>query len=214
MRPPEHSPERDAALEALLPNVPFDGWTRTALRNSLAAAGESPDDADHLFPGGAAEMIEAWCDLADRRMAEAAGPLGLSELRVPERVRALIALRLEQARPHKEAVRRALALLSLPQNALRAARITARTADAIWRAAGDTATDLSRHTKRATLAAIYSATLLAWLRDRSEDDAATLAFLDRRLAGIGRIGGMRRQVEALAVRLPFPRRPFSRREHA
>lgn len=185
--------ERDAALDALLPNVPFDGWTRTALRRALVAHGAAAEDADFLFPGGGAGMIAAWCDLIDRRMAEAAAPLSLEDRRTPERVRALIALRLELVRPHKEAVRRALALLALPQNALAAARVTARTADAIWNAAGDTATGLSRHTRRATLAAVYSATLLAWLRDSTPDDAETLAFLDRRLTDIARFGRIRRR---------------------
>src|SRR5689334_23182113 len=129
--PPERSPERDAAIEALLPNVPFDGWTRTALRH---AAGP---DADLLFPRGAAEMIEAYCDWADRRKENAASSLNLAEQRLPARVRALIALRLEQNRPYREAIRRALAVLALPRNAPVAARCTARTVDAIWHAAGD-----------------------------------------------------------------------------
>ena len=101
-------------------------------------------------------------------------------------MRAVIALRLEQNRPHKEAIRRALALLALPGHARLAARCTARTVDAIWHAAGDRSADFSWYTKRAILAAVYGATVLYWLRDSSEDDAATLAFLDRRLAGVGR----------------------------
>ena len=39
MQAPERSPERDAAIDALLPNVPFDGWTFKALRMGLAGAG-------------------------------------------------------------------------------------------------------------------------------------------------------------------------------
>lgn len=200
MRPVERSAARDAALEALLPQVPFEGWTRNALRAALAQAGGNPDEAGALFPGGAAEMIEAWADLADRRMAEAATALDLPSMRVPERVRALIALRLERARPHREAVRRALAVLALPPNARTAARILARTADAIWNAAGDTATGFSRHSKRATLGVVYAATLLAWLRDTTEDDAETLAFLDRRLADVAGIGRVRRRLARLDPR--------------
>ena len=86
----------------------------------------------------------------------------------------MIALRLEQNRPHKEAIRRGLAVLALPRNVRAAATCTARTVDAIWHAAGDRSADFSWYTKRAILAAIYSATLLYWLRDTSEDDAATL----------------------------------------
>ena len=187
--PPERSQERDAALDALLPLVPAEGWTVRAL---FHAAGP---DADLLFPRGTADVIEAYIDLADRRMAEAA-PADWSGVRLPDRVRALIALRLAAARPHKEAVRRAVAWLALPGHAVLAARCTARTVDAIWYAAGDRAADFSWYTKRAILASVYTATLLYWLRDDSEEDEATLAFLDRRLADVGRIGRLRRRLDA------------------
>jgi ubiquinone biosynthesis protein COQ9 len=198
--PPERSPERDAALQAMLPHVPFDGWNNRALRRGLSGIGASPEDAALLFPGGASDMIEAFCDWADRRMAEEANTLDPA-LPLHRRVRAVIVRRLEQNRPHKEAVRRALAHLALPGHAPLAASMTARTVDAIWHAAGDRSTDFSWYSKRAILAAVWGATLLYWLRDISEDDAATLAFLDRRLAGVGRIGSVRRRVEATIGRL-------------
>jgi ubiquinone biosynthesis protein COQ9 len=61
--------------------------------------------------------------------------------------------------------------------------------DAIWHAAGDTSTDYNFYTKRMLLAGVYSATLLFWLNDESEDFAATWAFLDRRIGEVVRIGG-------------------------
>jgi ubiquinone biosynthesis protein COQ9 len=185
---PERSAERDAALDALLATTPFEGWTVAALRR---AAGP---DADLLFPGGATDMVEAYCDLADRRM-EADGAV---EGRLPDRVRAVIARRLELGRPHKEAIRRGLAVLAA--HPATAARCTARTVDAIWHASGDRSADFSWYTKRAILSGVYGSTLLFWLGDDGEDDAATLAFLDRRLAAVGRIGRWRRKGSDLAQR--------------
>jgi ubiquinone biosynthesis protein COQ9 len=198
--PPERSAERDAAIAAMLPHVPFDGWTRRSLRMGLADIGVSPDDAELLFPGGAADMIETFCDWADRRMEEGAAALDPA-MRLHQRVRAVIALRLAQNRPHKEAIRRVLALLPLPGHARLGAVCLARTVDAIWHAAGERAVDFSWYTKRAILAAVYAATVLYWLRDAGEDDNATLAFLDRRLAGVGRIGSARRRAESALGRL-------------
>jgi ubiquinone biosynthesis protein COQ9 len=198
---PERSPERDAAIAAMLPHVPFDGWTLRALRMGLIDIGVPADEAELLFPSGAADMIEAFCDWADRRMEAEAATLDLAAKRVPERVRAVIVLRLARNRPYKEAIRRALALLTLPSHARLAAACTARTVDAIWHAAGDRSADFSWYTKRVILAAVYGATLLYWLRDSDEDDAATLAFLDRRLAGVGRIGAFRRRAEQAFARV-------------
>jgi ubiquinone biosynthesis protein COQ9 len=201
MRTPERSPERDAALEAMLPNVPFDGWTYRALRTGLKSIGVDPRDAELLFPGGARDMIEAFSDLADRRMEQAAGTEDFAGLRTPERVRRVILLRLAQNAGRKEAVRRALAILSLPGNATLAATCTARTVDSIWHAAGDRATDFSWYTKRAILAGVYSAAVLYWLRDTSEANEATIAFLDRRLQDVGRITQARRRIEERMERL-------------
>ena len=182
--PIERSPERDAALLAMLPLVGEHGWSVRAIR---AAAGA---DADLLFPGGAVEMVEAHADLGDRRMEQAAG--AIEESRLSLRVRALILLRLEQARDEREAIRRGLAVLSLPGNRLAALRSIARTVDAIWHAAGDCSVDASWYSKRAILSGVYAATLLFWLNDRSGEDVpvgpATEAFLDRRLGGVARFG--------------------------
>ena len=185
----------DAVIRALIADVPFDGWTRTALRRALTANGRDPADAVLLFPGGATDMIEAWAELADRDMVVAARAADLAAYRVPARVRAIISLRFERNRAHREAIRRALAILALPRHARLAARITARTVDAIWHAAGDRSADFSWYTKRALLAGVYTSTLLFWLRDTSDDDAETIAFLERRLGNVASIGKARKRIE-------------------
>jgi ubiquinone biosynthesis protein COQ9 len=183
-------PDTDAVIEALLPLVPSMGWTPRAIAAALRAAGLPEEEAAFLFPGGPVSAIEAWLALADRQMAEAAGDL--SGLRTPDRIRTLIATRLRQAGPHREAVRQALAVQALPWNVPSALRTAARTANAIWYAAGDTSADFSWYTRRVSLSAVYGATLAFWLRDESEDIGPTLDFLDRRLAGLARIGRLRR----------------------
>ena len=192
-----------ALLDALLPQVPFDGWTQTSVRNALASIGRPPEDAVLMFPNGAGEMIESAFALMDQRMADEAAAADLAAYRLPARVRAIIAIRLEQTRGNKEAIRRALSWLSLPMHAPVAARITAATVDAIWHAAGDTSADFSWYTKRGILAAVYGATLLYWLRDHSEGDEDTLHFLDRRLGDVARIGKIRKTFRS-RLRPPAP----------
>ena len=191
--PPERSPERDAAIEAMLPYVAERGWTYAALRLGLRASGGEPADALLLFPAGAADMVETFCDLADRRMEEAALAEGVPALRVSQRVRALIEIRLRQNEVWREPVRRALALMILPRYAAMTARTVARTVDAIWHAAGDRSADMNWYSKRGLLAGVYGATLLYWVRDHSEGAEDTMAFLDRRLAGVAEIGRLRRR---------------------
>ena len=181
----ERSPERDNAIVGVLPFVEDLGWTRAALARAAGA------DADLLFPGGTGDMIEAYSDLADRWMAQDAAAADLGDLRLPARVRAIIALRLRRSTPNRTAIRRALGWLLLPRNAAAAARCTARTVDTIWHAAGDRSSDFSWYTKRAILGGVYSATLLKWLSDEDPDASDTLAFLDRRLGDVARLGKLR-----------------------
>ena len=176
--PIERSAARDEALLAMIPLVGELGWSVRAIR---AAAGP---DADLLFPGGGAEMVEAHADLGDRRMEQAAASIDESSMR--RRIRALILLRLEQAADERDAIRRGLSVLSLPGNRLAGLRSVARTVDSIWHAAGDTAVDMSWYSKRALLSGVYASTLLFWLNQG--EGADTEAFLDRRLAEVARIG--------------------------
>jgi ubiquinone biosynthesis protein COQ9 len=195
MTPIERSPERDAAIRAALPIAAAEGWTEASLRAAVAATGGDPALAPSLFPRGPVGAIEAWSDLADREMeAAAAEDPAFPGLRSAGRIRRLVELRLSAAGPHKAALRRALALLALPWNAPVSLRCTARTVDAMWHAAGDRSADFAWYTKRASLAAVYAATLAFWMRDEDPDCTAALAFLDRRLADLAALGRLRRKV--------------------
>jgi ubiquinone biosynthesis protein COQ9 len=173
---------RDAALDAILPLVPLYGWRGKAIAEGLKDAGMAPEDAEWMFPRGAISAIEAWIDLADRRMEAAGLAADMAGMRTHERVRYLIKARLGAAEPHRDALRAALSLLAVPWNAPIAARSLARSVSAIWYAAGDKSADFSWYTRRATLAGIYSATLAFWLSGRGDGLEAALDFLDRRLA--------------------------------
>jgi ubiquinone biosynthesis protein COQ9 len=190
----------------MLPDVAFDGWSRAALRAAARRIGVPAGEALAYFPNGPADLVACFSRWADRRMLDRLETLQLEQLRVPERIARAVNTRIEIVEPWREAVRRALIVLALPQYAPLAFRLLYETVDGIWYAAGDSATDFSFYTKRATLAGIYGATLVYWLEDRSPGFADTRVFLNRRLADVARIGAVRRRLEAAADRLPNPLR--------
>lgn len=159
----------------------FDGWSDTALVSAAELADVDPAVARLAFPGGAMDMIAAWVEQVDLRMAEAFDPAILAQMPIRERIRALVWFRLEAIAGLEEALRRALAIQAMPQNLARTAKLGWASADAMWRLAGDTATDYNYYTKRAILTSIYAATLAVFLSDESEGKADTRAFLDRRI---------------------------------
>ena len=207
---------RKAVLTAALRAVPFDGWSARTLAGAVESAigaGADPMQARGAFPGGPRQLLAFFTAQADRDMAAEATARGLADGPVRERIAGIIRLRLDMLAPHREAIRRALALQLLPGHAAGAMRSLYRTVDGIWRAAGDDSADFNYYSKRALLAAVYSATLLRWLDDQSEDYAETWEFLDRRIAGTLRLGKLRRRAEKLLHRLPSPLAPLVRLRH-
>lgn len=172
---------RSRILDAALGHVPFEGWTPATLALGARDAGFEAVTAIRVFPGGAVDAIRFWSERTDRQTVEACSQAGFAQRRVREKIRFLVRTRLELVTAHKEAVRNALGVLAVPTNGALAAKLLARTVDAIWYAAGDTATDFNWYTKRGLLAGVYGATLLHWLEDRSPEHADTWGFLDRRL---------------------------------
>jgi ubiquinone biosynthesis protein COQ9 len=162
----------------------FDGWSDAALVGASEAAGVDPALARLAFSGGATAMIEAWAASVDAKMEAAFDREVLAQMPIRERIRALVWFRLETVMGLEEALRRALAIQAMPQNIVRTAKLGWASADAMWRLAGDTATDYNHYTKRAILAGVYGATLAAFVDDSSEGKADTRAFLDRRIEGV------------------------------
>ena len=196
---PDHIP--DQIIEAILNHIPFDGWSTASLDMAAADCGLSKAEMHSLFPAGVIDAITAYGAYSDRNMINAFNGQDAADIAVTPvhmKIRSLILIRLEQAAPYKEVVRRTMAVLARPQHLKLASQLLYKTVDEMWRAAGDTSTDYNFYTKRATLSAVYSATLLAFLSDNSADMEKTEAFLDRRLADVASLPKMARPGKAMA----------------
>lgn len=197
---------RDRLIAAALPHVAFDGWSSVALRTG-AREMDMPDSAvDQIFPGGLRQAIRHFSRWADRRMLAGLAESDLSDLRIHEKVTLAVEMRLEILEPHREAVRRGLSWLAMPQNAVLGGRLLYRTVDDIWHAVGDRSADFSFYTKRGLLAGVVGSTTLYWLDDASEDGADTSEFLTRRIGDVMKIHGARRRTEDIRNRAPNPLR--------
>ncbi|ODP38986.1 COQ9 family protein [Sphingomonas turrisvirgatae] len=175
---------RAALASHLAPNAAFDGWNAKAVESAAGTIGADRHVARLAVPGDAVGMIDLWFADIDRGMAAALPPEMLATMKIRARITALVEARLDLLARNREALRRAVAILAMPQNAPRAAKLGWRSADAMWRLAGDTATDYNHYTKRGLLAGIYAATIAVFLNDDSEGHAETRAFLARRIDNI------------------------------
>jgi ubiquinone biosynthesis protein COQ9 len=162
----------------------FDGWSEAAVNAAAEAEAIDPAIARLAFPGGAMDMIAGWIASIDLAMEQALPAAGLAGLPVRERIRALVQFRLDALTGREEALRRALAIMAMPQNCKRTIALGWAGADRMWRLAGDDTTDFSHYTRRTILAGVYAATLTVFVDDTSEGKAESRAFLDRRIAGV------------------------------
>ncbi|MGI9375851.1 MAG: COQ9 family protein [Tsuneonella suprasediminis] len=175
-----------ALAPAIADSAAFDGWSDAALVAAAEMAGADVDVARLAYPGGAMDMIAAWIGTVDLAMAEALPPEKLATMKIREKIAALVLARLDAIAGREEALRRATAIMAMPQNVVRAGKLGWASADKMWRMAGDTATDYNHYTKRAILSSIYAATLAVFANDETEGKAETRAFLDRRIDGVMR----------------------------
>ena len=175
---------------ALAPDVAraaaFDGWSEAAVADAARQHGLDENVAQLAYAGGAMAMISAWIGSVDTAMLARFGDGSLLALPIRERIRRLVRFRLDEIGGLEESLRRALAIMAMPQNAAQTLRLGWNSADAMWRLAGDTATYYNHYTKRTILAGLYAATLAIFVGDESDGKAETLAFLGRRIEGVMR----------------------------
>ena len=183
------APRRDAVLDEMLIEAPFEGWTASALEAAAREAGEATA-LPLLFPRGVADVLEWWSAREDARVLEAFEASEDRPRGVTATIRHLVRERVLALEPDREAARRAAATLALPPYVATGTRMTWRTADRLWRAAGDTATDFNHYSKRAILSGVYASTTARWFADEGDGESeryqATWDFLDARLAGVMR----------------------------
>ena len=168
-------------------NAVFDGWTSAAVDSAANSQTVQPEQARLALPKDQAGKIDLYIQGVDRSLEEWFTPERLEGLKIREKIRAIVWKRLEIMEPAREAIRRALSILAMPQNIAAGLKMGWRTADVMWRIAGDTSTDYNHYTKRMMLGGVYASTLMVWLEDQTEGWTETGAFLDRRIDDVMKI---------------------------
>jgi ubiquinone biosynthesis protein COQ9 len=137
---------REKILAKALPHAAFDGFTDSVLRKAADEAGATKADLARLFQEGPVSLVQFYSTQTDAEMEKRLKGMDLKAMKIRERIATAVKTRLAVLKPHKEAARRAAALLSLPVHAALGAKLVYRTVDTMWRAAGDTSTDFNFYT--------------------------------------------------------------------
>ena len=187
-------------VRAMLTHVPFDGWTWEAMEQGSIDIGFEKKKTSslrikifkNLYKNGPIDFIDIFSEIIDLEVIENYNLIKTKPERVPEKIKKIIMIRLNLCQNYKDAVRTSISLTARPENAKISLKILYRTCNSIWRIAGDKSTDFSFYTRRASLAAVYTSTLLFWLNDQSNDNIETELFLCRRLKDISKISNFKK----------------------
>lgn len=198
------TPVRQAVLAAALPHVPFDGWTAHTLNLAINDAGIDSGLAVLAFPDGWMDLVYAFWNRMDAELAQEIARRAPHNSHVSQRISEALRIYIRVLRPHREAVRRALALQALPMHAPGALMCLYHTVDTMWRGIGDQSTDFNFYTKRATLAAIVASVVTHWLGESDNDPDAMDAFIARRMDNVLAFEKMKARVRGLTHYLPSP----------
>ncbi len=177
-------PLTDKIVNFTLRHVPFDGWTRQSLERGAIDAGIEPDVALRMFDHNIKNVVKYYSTMLDRKMLMTAKKVKLQDMKIRERISKCVNIRLDLMSSNKEAAHKAASFLVLPNNLTLGTKLLFCTVDAMWNAAGDTATDFNYYTKRLLLSGVYSSTLVYWFNDNSEEFNDTKEFLARRIENV------------------------------
>jgi len=195
---------RQAVLDAALPHAPFDGWSERMFQAAVQEAGVDAGMALLAFPDGVIDLLDVFWSSKDRMLAQEISRRGLHNIHLSQRISEALKIYIGLLRPHREAVRRALALQALPLNAPGALVFLYRTVDTIWRAVGDQSTDFNFYTKRATLAAVVASVVTHWLGESGDDADAMHGFIERRIENVLAFEKVKARAGGLTQYLPSP----------
>jgi ubiquinone biosynthesis protein COQ9 len=141
-------------LDAAIALAPDHGWSMRTLHRAALQAGLGAADAELLLPGGPRDLAALFWRRHDRAALGALADVDPRTLKMRERISRGVQARIEAAATDEAAARRCAGYLALPGNLPLGLRLLWDSADAIWRWAGDEATDENHYSKRVILAGI------------------------------------------------------------
>ncbi len=146
-------------LDETLKLAPIHGWTQRTATLAGKAVGMSAAETELLIPHGPADLAALLSARHDARALGELAEIHASNLKIRDRIQRAVMARLDAAAVDEPATRRWMGYLALPTGLTLGARLAWQSADALWRWAGDTATDENHYSKRAILAGILSSAM-------------------------------------------------------
>ena len=188
-------------LYYVLDDINLNGWSKNFFDSYSREGIFTNNEIRVFFPNGRVDFLRYWFDISEKLMLEDLSKVEIQELKVREKIKKIIRVRLERWKSYKVAIKRTLPILIMPSSDTLLSCSLMKTSDSIWKSAGDRSVDFNFYTKRGLLLGVYSTTLIFWLDDNSKDDQKTWEFLDRRVEEVLQIPKVKTRINETLHRI-------------
>ena len=161
---------RNQILQEAKPIIVENGWNEDLFFNISKSSKYKYSEIKALFPEGYMQLLEVYLESINQLMSQKAKEIDLIRLRVHERVRELLILRLKIVAKDKDLFKKTFSYLALPHNLKISTRVLYKTVDEIWFLSGDISTDFNFYSKRIILASIYTSTIIHFVNNENIDE--------------------------------------------
>lgn len=187
-------------LEDIKPYVIKEGWNKDLFTTVSQSSHFKYEEIKALFPEGNKTLVQMYLNEIDKKMNNDSKKINLIRLRVHERIRELIILRLKIMLKDKKFVSKTFLYLLLPNNFKLATKFLYKISDQIWYLAGDHSTDFNFYSKRAILSSIYTITMMHFINNDNLND--TIQVLDKQLKRVSHIPKIKNRIRDLSMLVP------------
>lgn len=156
-------------------------WSDRTLRKAVVNAGFDEKFSELIFENGALDIADFFIRENDLKMLEALKTLDLSQMKIREKIKELVKIRLMICAPHKTSIKKLINFYLNLAKGIHAIKNCYKTADLIWYSIGDKSTDFNFYSKRIVLSKVYIRTLIYFLNDNSDNNIKSWDFLDKQI---------------------------------
>jgi len=196
---------RAQILNTALEYVPTHGWSERAIQEAVQAL-ELSGASVGMFKRGGADMVLHFIEECNVELSEHLAAISRKrriegsdgEHDIGKFLEDAMETRLRMVIPYIDSWPQAMTLMAHPAAAQDALEQGANMVDEIWHYAGDTAVDMTWYAKRGILGAVYAATELYMLQDKSPDFQDTWQFMHRRMEDINSLKTAKNSIENAA----------------
>ncbi len=179
--------EKSLLREKFIENLPFEGWNASTLERASRELGFPKGYSDILYPAGFREFSKEFADICNKEAIKKAKDAGLNGMKTAQKAEELIyqKVRIYHTKLRtKEAFKKLISYSIFPNSAVTTVRNIFSFSSEAWYEMGDTSTDFSYYTRRASFSAIYSKAALYSLDDDSLNLEKTRNYIKKSIDGL------------------------------